>query len=320
MRILKKNQTNPKGLLTVAELRDAEYDVIRRIQQETFPEDWKRLVEGKEAHRCSPLRWFVPRIPSENLIRVGGRLEKSEESEDTKHPKVLPAKHPFTIMLYEHYHQKLMHAGSQLLISSVRLKYWHLEVGMFLGRLYTTVNSVSAPSLVLSSSSWVNYRWLVSRDPDLFPRPKWTTSDQYIQHQEKVSRECVNNQIQWHFIPPAAHHFGGLWEASVRSAKKHLLKVFGENAVPFEDFTTFLVQVENCLNSRPITALTDDPSNLQPLTPGHFLVGEALQQLPERDYKEVPMNRLNQSQVLQKKLEHFWDRWRVEYFTQQQGR
>ncbi|XP_055585018.1 uncharacterized protein LOC129737879 [Uranotaenia lowii] len=400
MRILRKNETNPNSFLTVVELRDAEYAVIRQIQQETFPEEWKCLAEGKDVHRSSPLRWFVPRISLENLIRVGGRLGKSEASEDTKHPIVLPAKHPFTVMLYEHYHQKLMHAGSQLLLSSVRLKYWPLggrnvprqivhnckqcfrskpsPIQQFMGELPLARVTRSRPF----SKTGVDYFGpvyvrLAPRRPAIkayvavficlctkavhlelvsdlstdrflqalrrFTGRRGHCSDIYSdnrtnfvgarnflrellnllrnrQHQEKVSKECATNHIQWHFIPPAAPHFGGLWEAAVRSAKKHLLKVLGENAVTFEDMTTILVQVENCLNSRPITALSDDPNNLQPLTPGHFLIGEAFQQLPERDYSEIPMNRLNQSQVLQKKLQHFWDRWSVEYLTQLQGR
>ncbi|XP_055589653.1 uncharacterized protein LOC129741866 [Uranotaenia lowii] len=400
MRILKKNETNPKGFLTVAELRDAEYAIIRRIQLETFPEEWKCLVEGKDIHRSSPLRWFAPRISAENLIRVGGRLGKSEESEDTKHPIVLPAKHPFTVLLYEYYHQKLMHAGSQLLLSSVRLKYWPLggrnvtrqiihnckqcfrakpsPIQQFMGELplarvtrsrpfsktgvdyfgpvyvrlaprrpavkayvavficlctkavhLELVSDLSTDRFLQALRRFIGRRGycsdIYSDNGTNFVGARYFLQELLIhfrnsQHQEKVAKECAYNHIQWHFIPPAAPHFGGLWEAAVRSAKKHLLKVLGENAVSFEDMITLLVQVENCLNSRPITALTDDPGNLQPLTPGHFLIGEPFQQLSERDYSEVPMNRLNQSQVIQKKLQHFWDRWRTEYLTQLQGR
>jgi hypothetical protein len=54
---------------------------------------------------------------------------------------------------------------------------------------------------------------------------------------------------------------------------------------------TLLIRIEACLNSRPITPISSDPNDLQPLTPGHFLIGEPLNCFPEYDFTEVPINR-----------------------------
>lgn len=140
------------------------------------------------------------------------------------------------------------------------------------------------------------------------------------EHHELLTKECTKEGIQWHFNPPSAPHFGGLWEAAVRSAKFHLLRVIGDQVLSFEDTATLLVQVEACLNSRPLTAMSDDPNDLEPLTPGHFLTGTALQQLPDPDFTSTPLNRLTQWQIVQKKLQEFWKRWRLEYLSQLQGR
>ncbi|XP_065077563.1 uncharacterized protein LOC135700834 [Ochlerotatus camptorhynchus] len=140
------------------------------------------------------------------------------------------------------------------------------------------------------------------------------------EHNERIATELATDSIQWHFNPPSAPHFGGLWEAAVRSAKKHLLNVIGEAVFSLEDYTTLLTQVEACLNSRPLTPMSDDPDDLEPLTPAHFLVGSSLQALPDVEHLTVPVNRLNQFQVIQQKLQHFWVRWRREYLSQLQAR
>ncbi|XP_076302002.1 uncharacterized protein LOC143220171 [Lasioglossum baleicum] len=120
-------------------------------------------------------------------------------------------------------------------------------------------------------------------------------------------------RTEWHFNPPAAPHFGGLWEAAVKSTKYHLRRTIGETKLTFEEMTTLLAQVEACLNSRPLAALSDDPADLTALTPGHFLVGSALQALPEPSLLDEGTNRLTRWQLISKMRDQFWARWKREY-------
>lgn len=131
---------------------------------------------------------------------------------------------------------------------------------------------------------------------------------------------CSENGIRWKFIPPRAPHFGGLWEAAVKSAKTHLLKTMGTTSAKYEDMLTLLAQIEMCLNSRPLTPMPDDPADPEVLTPGHFLVGSSLQAVPEMNLKEIPDNRLNNWELTQKRVQQIWSRWYPEYLQQLQSR
>ncbi|GFW22621.1 integrase catalytic domain-containing protein [Trichonephila clavipes] len=76
--------------------------------------------------------------------------------------------------------------------------------------------------------------------------------------------------IEWNFIPPASPHFGGLWEANIKSKKRILLRVAKSAIMNFEELTTLVTQIEAVLNSRPLSPLSSDPNDLNPLTPRHF--------------------------------------------------
>ncbi|XP_050494523.1 uncharacterized protein LOC126875676 [Bombus huntii] len=46
-------------------------------------------------------------------------------------------------------------------------------------------------------------------------------------HKVKVQSFLVDRRIEWLFIPPNSPHFGGLWEAAVKSFKRHFRRVAG---------------------------------------------------------------------------------------------
>ncbi|XP_077262598.1 uncharacterized protein LOC143897666 [Temnothorax americanus] len=133
------------------------------------------------------------------------------------------------------------------------------------------------------------------------------------QEGRRIAARVAEESIQWHFNPPAAPNFGGIWEAAVKSMKLHLRRVIGETKLTYEEMATVLAQVEACLNSRPLQALSDDPEDLTALTPGHFLIGSALKAVPEPSLAEESTSRLSRWQLLQRIRDQFWDRWSKEY-------
>lgn len=135
-----------------------------------------------------------------------------------------------------------------------------------------------------------------------------------------IEKELVPKQINWHFIPARSPHFGGLWEAAVKSLKFHLKRITNQTIYTFEELYTLATRVESILNSRPLTLINDDPNDISALTPGHFLIGGPLLSIPEADLRQVPDNKLTRWKLLQKQIQHLWNRWHKTYLNQLQQR
>ena len=129
-----------------------------------------------------------------------------------------------------------------------------------------------------------------------------------VKHNEKITKTLVEEGITWHFLPQKASHFGGIWEAATKSTKYHLNRIVGNVRLTYEEMSTVLCQIEACLNSRPLVPLSSDPSDYGVLTPGHFLIGCALNTIPEPDITDVKLNRLNRWQHVETLCQHFWKR------------
>jgi hypothetical protein len=124
----------------------------------------------------------------------------------------------------------------------------------------------------------------------------------------------------WKFNPPAAPHFGGVWERLIKTVKQSLYAVLNEKAPREEILLTFLVEIEFLLNSRPLTYVSSDPNDPESITPNHILIGKNC-------HTSVPGRFVNDDQYLRRKwrisqywTDEFWRRWLREYLPTLQQR
>ena len=135
-----------------------------------------------------------------------------------------------------------------------------------------------------------------------------------------VADALANSRIQWKFIPPTAPHFGGLWEAAVKSAKSHLKRIIDAQKLTYEEFSTLVIQIGSTLNSRPLTPLSGQPEDLDVLTSGHFLVDSSLSSIPEPSEQNPSLGHLQHWRLVQSMYHQFWLRWSREYLHTLQQR
>ncbi len=122
----------------------------------------------------------------------------------------------------------------------------------------------------------------------------------------------ANKGIQWQFIPPATPHHCGAWERLVRSAKQALRFVLNQQTLTDEIFITTLKLAESLLNSRPLTYISTDPEDPEPLTPNHILLGRANPFIPPDIIGTNDLSSRKRWRVSQAIAQHFWRRWMSE--------
>ena len=166
---------------------------------------------------------------------------------------------------------------------SLSVKAVHLELvsdltsEAFIACLRRFISRRGKPTLLWSDhgTNFVGSKRIVQ---ELFEFLQKTTANKLI------ANFCSNQGIQWDFIPERTPHFGGLWEAAVKSLKTHLFRVVGNTKLTFEGVTTVITQIEACLNSRPLGIVTsNDDDEIEVLTPRHFLIGRLMEALPDHE-------------------------------------
>ena len=387
------------GSLSALELQAAFHRLIYLAQQQSFSEEIMSIMEHDQLPRKSPLTGLKPFIDSNGLVRVGGRIQKSDLPFQLKHPLILPKDHHLSILVLRDIHVTHLHAGPTLMLASLRHNGLWIVQGKRVARhiiskcvicvrqraATLTMEMADLPKDRLSAQpafltcgvdycgpfevkqvhGRVNKTWKVyvavfvcfnTKAVHLEPVRDMTTeafiaalrrfvairgkpavihSDngtnfqgayrelkelKALEDSEEVTKELASQGIVWKFIPPRAPHFGGIWEAAVKSLKHHLVRVIGSNLLKYDEFDTLLAQVQAILNSRPLIPMTTDPEDMNVLTPGHFLILRAPVAVADPDLTNLNENRISHWQKIQQKVQHFWKSWRQDYLQTLQQR
>ena len=129
-----------------------------------------------------------------------------------------------------------------------------------------------------------------------------------VQESDKIHHYLAQREIDWEFNTPYASSHGGVWERQIRTVRKVLNSIIKDEVLTDEGLNTLFCEVEDVVNGRPITPVSDDPSDLQALTPNQLLKLESSHIAPVNGNKYG--RRWRQVQHL---VSSFCSRWTKEY-------
>lgn len=129
----------------------------------------------------------------------------------------------------------------------------------------------------------------------------------------RIEKAMSHREIKWSFNPPSGSHHGGVWERLIRMVRKILHSVLRQQTLDDEGFHTVLCEAEAMLNDRPITKLSEDPNDLEALTPNHLLLLKGKPVLPPGLFDKKDLYSRKRWKQVQYISDLFWKRWIREY-------
>nr|XP_039251093.1 uncharacterized protein LOC120328630 [Styela clava] len=312
----------------------------------------KRLKIANFLHKLNP-------IMKDGFIRVGGRLRNAPVDFDVKHPIILPHKHHVTEMIIREHHVSTHHSGMGSTWTSLRQRFWIVKGGamvksvirkcMFCRRRSSPVSKQIMADLPKERVTpgerpftyvGVDYfgHFLVKQGRSTVKRfihkcvkkiycgsnfvaaNKILRKEIEVWNSSKVGQFLRQENIKFHFNPPTASNFGGCYERLIRSVRKILVALLHDQLVSDEALATIFCEVESQLNSRPITPISFDPKDDEPLTPNHLLLLNPTSNLPPGIFDKKDCYTRRRWRQIQYLADQFWIRWTKEYLPTLQTR
>ncbi|GFS70012.1 integrase catalytic domain-containing protein [Trichonephila clavipes] len=122
-----KESYNKEKYLTADEVKRSTEFLAKIAQLSEFKVEIDALKKGKGISKTSKLKALDPFLDKNSLLRVGGRLCNADLPFEAKHQIIIPSKHKFTKLLFEHMHKKFFHIGAQGLVHQIRMQFWPIN-------------------------------------------------------------------------------------------------------------------------------------------------------------------------------------------------
>lgn len=102
----------------------AERYILKHIQANNYGMEIQCLKQNKYVNKASKLSSLSVFLDENELLRVGGRLMKSELTYDAKHQILLPSSSIVTKLIIEEIHEQTLHGGPRLTEATIRQRFW----------------------------------------------------------------------------------------------------------------------------------------------------------------------------------------------------
>ncbi|XP_068151982.1 uncharacterized protein [Drosophila tropicalis] len=228
---------------------------------------------------------------------------------DTKRPIILPQKHRVTFLIVEYYHRKNYHLHNEIVVNEERQRYWITGLRALVRKVANACVAcrirVARPTppkmadlpkerlsphtqpFTFTGVAHLKSQWAAGtrRDGAFVARrgvPRTILSDNGTnfrgasrvlkEHIERISTSAVEQQyptLEFKFNPPSSPHMGGVWERLVRSTKSILSEIWPKAGLKEEVLRGAFADVEQILNSRPLTYVPLESAESEALTPNH---------------------------------------------------
>lgn len=129
----------------------------------------------------------------------------------------------------------------------------------------------------------------------------------------KLQETFTSSTTKWLFNPPASPHMGGSWERLIGSVKKVLSKMNPSRNPSDELLRSLLIEIENIVNSRPLTHVAVESNDAEALTPNHFLLCSTSGVKPPSCFNSDETVLRKNWKMSQQLASCFWKRWVREY-------
>nr|XP_045603078.1 uncharacterized protein LOC123761178 [Procambarus clarkii] len=100
-----------------------------------------------------------------------------------------------------------------------------------------------------------------------------------IWNHPEVRTVLKQRQCHWKFIPSRAPWQEGFYERIVGTVRKYLQKALHRQKISLTELQTLVKEIEARVNNRPLTYLSDDFSQREPLNSSHLIQGSLLSPL-----------------------------------------